>query len=160
MTPFWQGSRLSRRREIVTPAHARAYSLGMAPYLPVAGAILTRMIKSAVPWRLTVLKFTVFKSVFTSKKAFGLALLASVCLVLSGCDKVTPENYSKIKEGMTVSQVEDILGPGTENVGAAGAIGDLAGSVRVMTWGDDKKSITVTFVNDKVVAKVAQGAER
>jgi hypothetical protein len=93
----------------------------------------------------------------SKSKAVGVALLALLLVGLSGCDKVTRKNYAKIENGMTVSQVEKILGPGTENVGVAGAVGKLAGSAKVLTWGDDQKSITVTFANDKVVAKMAQG---
>jgi hypothetical protein len=92
-----------------------------------------------------------------SRKAIGLVLLALALIAVPGCSKVTKKNYDKIETGMTVSQVENILGPGRENAGVAGAVGKYEGSVRVMTWGGDKKSITVTFVNDKVVAKVAQG---
>ncbi len=92
-----------------------------------------------------------------SKQLIGVALLALVLVVLSGCSKVTRSNYDKIENGMTVSQVENILGTGTEKAGIGGAIGNLAGSGKVMTWGDDKKSITITFVNDKVVAKAEQG---
>jgi len=30
-------------------------------------------------------------------------------------------------------------------------IGKLAGSGKIITWGDDRKSITITFLNDKAV---------
>lgn len=92
-----------------------------------------------------------------SRTVLGVALLGLMLIWLSGCSKVNQSNYDKIENGMTVSQVEAILGKGTEKAGAAGAIGALTGSGKVLTWGDDKKSITVTFVNDKVVAKAAQG---
>ena len=92
-----------------------------------------------------------------SRTLIGVALLALMLLLISGCSKVSESNYEKIENGMTVSQVEAILGKGKVVGGIAGAIGNLAGSGKVLTWGDDKKSITVTFANDKVIAKAAQG---
>ncbi len=92
-----------------------------------------------------------------SRKAVGIALLGLMLVVVCGCTKITRSNYDKIENGMTLSQVEKILGSGTEKAGVGGAIGNLAGSGKVMTWGDEKKSITVTFVNDKVIAKAQQG---
>ena len=92
-----------------------------------------------------------------SRIVIGMVLLGLALIFMSGCSKVSQSNYDKIQNDMTVSQVEAILGKGTEKAGAAGAIGNLTGSGKVLTWGDDKKSITVTFVNDKVVAKTQQG---
>jgi len=92
-----------------------------------------------------------------SRTVVGVALLGLMLILMAGCGKVSKSNYDKIENGMTVSQVEAILGKGTEKAGVAGAIGNLTGSGKVLTWGDDKKSITVTFANDKVVAKAAQG---
>ncbi len=93
-----------------------------------------------------------------SRKLIAVAVLGLVFAAVSGCgSKVSKSNYDKIETGMTLSQVEGILGKGTEKAGLAGAIGKVAGSAKVMTWGDEKKSITVTFANDKVVAKAQQG---
>jgi outer membrane protein assembly factor BamE (lipoprotein component of BamABCDE complex) len=92
--------------------------------------------------------------------------LALVCIVLlglgvitlAGCgNKVTKSNFDQIKAGMTLAQVEAILGKGTESTGAAGAIGNLAGSAKVVTWKDVDKTITVTFANDKVVLTASSG---
>ena len=91
-----------------------------------------------------------------TRSLIGVLMLGLILLFLSGCGKVSKSNYDKIENGMTVSQVEGILGKGKE-AGAAGAIGNLTGSVKVITWGDDKKSITVTFVNDKVTLKAQKG---
>jgi len=92
-----------------------------------------------------------------SGKLIGVAVLALLVVALSGCGKVTKANYDKIETGMTLNQVEDILGKGTEEAGIGGAIGNVAGSAKVMKWGDEQKSITVTFANDKVVAKLQKG---
>ena len=91
------------------------------------------------------------------RKVIGVALLGLAFVVVSGCGKVSKSNYDKIEIGMTLSQVEGILGKGSEKAGVGGAIGNLTGSGKVMTWGDEKKSITITFANDKVVLKAQQG---
>ena len=92
-----------------------------------------------------------------SRKIIGVALLGLVFVIVSGCGKISQSNYDKIENGMNLGQVEKILGTGTEQAGVAGAIGKVAGSGKVMAWGDEKKSITVTFANDKVVAKMQKG---
>ncbi len=83
---------------------------------------------------------------------------AAVSMVLFfGCNKVTSENYEKIRNGMTSAQVERILGKGVEQSGGGLAIGGLSASGKVVTWGDEERSITVTFANDKVVMKAQKG---
>ncbi len=93
--------------------------------------------------------------------------LALVCLVLvglgaltlAGCgsSKVSKSNLDKITNGMTLAKVEGILGKGTEATGASGTLGDLAGSAKSVTWKDGDKTITVNFLNDKVVLKTSTG---
>ncbi len=87
------------------------------------------------------------------------ALFVLVALLVgpAACSKVSKESYDKVQTGMTLSEVEGILGKGTEKAGLGGAIGDLGGSARVVTWGDENKSITITFANDKVVLKAEKG---
>jgi hypothetical protein len=81
-------------------------------------------------------------------------LLASA----AGCgSKVTKSNYDKVKTGMTLAEVEKILGKGTEQAGIGGALEGLTGSAKVLTWEDGEKVITITFVNDKVTTKVQKG---
>lgn len=75
----------------------------------------------------------------------------------TGCSKVSRENYDKIKTGMTLAEVEAVLGKGTEASGSSASIGDLTGSAKVITWTRDGTSITVTLVNDKVMTKSEEG---
>ncbi len=91
------------------------------------------------------------------RKRIALVLLAVLLGGAIGCTKVTRENYDKIQSGMSLSEVEGILGKGTEKAGMGGAIGNLSGSARIVVWGGEEKSITITFANDKVVAKAASG---
>ena len=87
-----------------------------------------------------------------------LVLVALGALMLAGCgSKVTKSNFDQIKTGMTLAEVEAILGKGTESTGASAAIGDLAGSAKSVVWKDGDKSITVNFLNDKVALKAAGG---
>ncbi len=61
---------------------------------------------------------------------------------------VSRANYDRIKEGMTIQEVQDILGPGKE--------ASRAGNLRVVTWQSGivgLKIISITFENDRVAAK-------
>ena len=74
-----------------------------------------------------------------------------VVWALAGCgSKVTKSNFDQITNGMTLAQVEGILGKGAESTG-------VAGSAKVVTWTDANKTITITFANDKVVLKASNG---
>jgi hypothetical protein len=71
--------------------------------------------------------------------------------------KVTKANYDKVKDGMTISEVERILGKGTEQASSNTGGGNLQMSGKVMIWQDGMKSISITFVNDKVMVKAQFG---
>ncbi len=98
-----------------------------------------------------------------------LIVLLALCLLLTGCrkSKVTQENFEKIKNDMTLAQVEAILGEGTSqggdgsNVAAQFGVdvtgGAPASSTVEYVWESGKKSITVTFRGGKVVAKKSSG---
>jgi hypothetical protein len=74
---------------------------------------------------------------------FLIAFLLLILFVAASCGKLTMDNYNKIKVGMTYNEVTTILGsPDNCN--------DIIG-MRSCVWGDDKKSITVSFVGDKVL---------
>ncbi len=68
-----------------------------------------------------------------------------------GCSKVTKENYTKVESGMTVQQVKDILGNPDETKSGGVSVLGVGADTTTMTWKSGDKSITVTFVNDKVV---------
>ncbi len=82
-----------------------------------------------------------------------LALALSLPVVLAGCSKMNREHYDQVQTGMTLDQVKKILGePDETKSGGVNVLG-VGGSATTMTWKSGDKSITVTFVNDKVVAK-------
>ncbi len=79
-------------------------------------------------------------------------LLCSVLLV--GCgSKITSENFDKIQSGMTQAEVTAILGDPTESSGIA--LGPVGGTTS--TWKGNGRTITIQFVNGKVIAKVFSG---
>jgi hypothetical protein len=86
-------------------------------------------------------------------------LLGLICLVgLVGCSsKVNKENLDKLQPGMTVEQVEKILGEGEVVTGGAIDVPGFSNSATIMQWGDETKSITVTFTNGKATGIVANG---
>lgn len=77
----------------------------------------------------------------------GVAILLA-CLAACG-SRLSQENFDKIREGMSQKEVRDILG---EPVNAEGSsfLGISGGEA---VWKDDKTTITVHFLNDKVVSK-------
>jgi hypothetical protein len=96
------------------------------------------------------------------RRVVGVVLVLTVCLLLPACgkNKVTKANFDKIKVGMTLAEVEAILGKGKkeEQAGTAaanrftGAIG-VQGKLPdqdVYVWESGVKTITVVFVNGKV----------
>jgi len=80
-------------------------------------------------------------------RSFGVAVLL---LFLAACgSRLNQENFDKIRDGMSQKEVREILG---EPVDASGAsfLGLSSGEAM---WKDDKTTITVHFLNDKVVSK-------
>jgi hypothetical protein len=100
-----------------------------------------------------------------------IVVLLVICLLLAGCrkSKLTQENFDKIKNDMTLKDVEAILGEGTSQGGdganVAAQVGvDVSGGVAAQApstvdyvWEGDKKKITVTFKQGKVIAKKGSG---
>jgi outer membrane protein assembly factor BamE (lipoprotein component of BamABCDE complex) len=74
-----------------------------------------------------------------------------ICMSLVSCGslKITQENFEKIKTGMSMAQVTAILGPPTESSSVDVAV--FSGTVSKWKAGD--VTITIQFVNSKVVAK-------
>lgn len=73
--------------------------------------------------------------------------LLSLAFILAACDRLTVENYSKLKSGMSYEEVTAIIGSPTKCSEALG--------IRICTWGDDKRFVNVNFVGGKVVLTAA-----
>ncbi len=55
----------------------------------------------------------------STRKLVGVALLGLAVLAIPGCNKLTQRNYDKIQPGMSVSQVDGILGKAPRRLVAA-----------------------------------------
>jgi outer membrane protein assembly factor BamE (lipoprotein component of BamABCDE complex) len=85
-----------------------------------------------------------------SKLGVGaLCLVISLSLISCGGSKLTQENFDKIQTGMTLAQVKIILGDPTESSSVDVAV--FSGTVS--KWKQGNVTITIQFVNGKVVAK-------
>ncbi len=71
------------------------------------------------------------------------ALALGLLLVALGCSKLTLENYDKIEPGMSFDEV-------TKLIGQPEKCDDVMG-MRHCSWGDEKRSINVTFAGSKVL---------
>ena len=67
----------------------------------------------------------------------------SLVLLLLGCSKLTLENYDQIGVGMGYDDVTQLIGPPDR-------CDDVLG-VRNCLWGDEKRSVQVSFVGGKVL---------
>jgi hypothetical protein len=96
--------------------------------------------------------------------AFTLALV-----LVSGCSgtppaappqPLTPTNFDKIKDGMSLVEVDRILGPWS-NFSRDAMVKINGADTRVVQyhWKRGDKEITVNFVNDKAVSKSSQSLE-
>lgn len=81
------------------------------------------------------------------RRAARLLCVIGLAAMLVACDRLTLENYGKIKSGMSYDEVKGILGPPTKCSEALG--------IRICNWGDEKQHINVSFVGDKVVLTAA-----
>ncbi len=86
------------------------------------------------------------------RRLFCLVLLAALLGAgLTGCapSKVNKDNFDKIRLGMTQEEVQGLLGPPTE----ASGLEVLVFSGTTAKWVQGDNTITIQFVNGKVVAK-------
>ena len=97
------------------------------------------------------------RDVFTKATVLGLILIG---LVTTGCaeSRLTMENYARIEEGMSLRAVEAVLGKGDKKGGGL-SIGSFDASAYEVIWGNKKRFIAVTLVNDEVITKVHRGLE-
>jgi hypothetical protein len=94
-----------------------------------------------------------------TRRLRGMVLVLLVCLLVPACkSKVTKANFDKISEGMTLSEVEAILGEGAKQSDGAGIPAQFGVHVQgtntraeIYVWESGDKSITLTFRDGKVV---------
>lgn len=105
---------------------------------------------------------------FDSRKCARFLPILLVCLLLPACQsKVNKANYDKVKEGMSLAEVEKILGKGSQETGDGSNVAAqfgvaipaaaTAGGGDVYTWENGNNTIRLTFRGDKLVHKQATG---
>ncbi len=72
---------------------------------------------------------------------------------------ITLENFDRISNGMSKSQVENILGKGKTQASSSMDFGEFGGNINteILVWQEGAKTISVTFSNNKVLAKAQFG---
>lgn len=97
--------------------------------------------------------------------AAGAVLAAAVAM--GGCEsEVSDENFEKITVGMTLDQVQNFMGDGTQEVsggstisssGVLGGTNNAQASGKTYVWKDGEAMIIVDFMDNKVVSKRKRG---
>ena len=80
---------------------------------------------------------------------FRALVVMIIVLLIAGCGKLTMKNYNKLKLGMAYNEV-------VNTIGAPDKCSDVMG-MRNCEWGNEKKSINVTFAGDKVLFFTCNG---
>lgn len=71
-----------------------------------------------------------------------------LAILVTGCSRVTIDNYDRLEVGMRYDEVKQILGPPNK-------CSDVL-VMRTCTWGDDRRYVSVGFVSDQVVIVTAE----
>jgi len=93
-------------------------------------------------------------------KKYIYTIALTFTLFLTSCSsKLNKDNYDKISNDMSISQVESILGKGESQASSNVNLGEYGGNIssEVMTWQSGTKVISITFSNGKVMAKAQNG---
>lgn len=110
---------------------------------------------------------------YLNKSAASVVSLVLLSALLVGCGgKINQTNYEAVKNGMTLQEVEEVLGKGEEQAsssvevpgqtvdipGAAStSIPGISSSAQVVMWQAGTNMITITFSDGKVAAKAKSG---
>jgi hypothetical protein len=90
---------------------------------------------------------------FLSRFCLVLALIAVFSLAGTSTaadkEKLTKDNYEKIKEGMTVKEVVELIGKPDHSVDT--------GDIKLSDWKAGKIKVAITFEKGKVKLKIAEG---
>ncbi len=92
-----------------------------------------------------------------SLRSLALIGILTVWLGVAGCSKITRDNYDKIQVGMSLVEVQKILGETQEKSGGGMSLGAVEVSGETLIWRDDKRTITIVFLNKQVMLKSEVG---
>jgi hypothetical protein len=96
-----------------------------------------------------VMSLQVFRNERGLAMRFRFFVVMIIVLLIAGCGKLTMKNYSKLKMGMPYNEV-------VSAIGSPDKCSDVMG-MKNCEWGDEKKSINVTFAGDKVLLFTCNG---
>ena len=86
---------------------------------------------------------------------FALALVVVTLAAFLGCaSKVTKENHDQLKGGMTIAEVESLLGQGQEEKPPSGS----GPTAKAMSWRSGNFTINVEFRDGKLHAQGFRGS--
>jgi hypothetical protein len=111
------------------------------------------------------------RPVSTTHRILRLLAVLLICLLVPACkDKVTKANFDKIKEGMTLEEVQAILGKGEKQTGDGSNVAAQAGidvvglgggggrkNFDTWVWESGDKKITVLIRDNKVFKTIPEG---
>ncbi len=96
----------------------------------------------------------------TPRRRVLIPLLASMLLLVACEQKITQANFDQITNGMTLTQVERLLGSGTDDtpaagygISGAGALSSKPAEEKTYVWKGKGFRIVVKFKDGKVVEK-------
>ncbi len=75
-------------------------------------------------------------------------ILSALLFLMSGCSKVTKENYDKIKAGMSYKEVVKLIGKADECSETLG--------ISNCKWQSGKSTIAISFFSDQVTFSSAE----
>lgn len=81
-------------------------------------------------------------------RTLRIALAMAALVALGGCNRVTAENYAKVRVGMDYEEVVAVLGKPT-------TCSDVA-AFKSCRWGDEQSNATIRFAANKVVLHTAK----
>jgi hypothetical protein len=98
------------------------------------------------------------KETHSARLKSGMVVAMALCAfcLLACSSRINPANFEKIQTGMTMAQVTAVLGEPTESSSVDVAV--FSGTVSKWKAGD--ATITIQFVNGKVVAKQLSKSDR
>lgn len=82
-------------------------------------------------------------------KLLNFITIIAICITLTACNRLTQDNFDKIKTDMTQNEVTSILGKPTnsDSISIAGVSGTSS------VWRNNDVEITIQFLNGKVFLK-------
>ena len=78
-------------------------------------------------------------------------MILALALLLAACSKLTEANYAKLKTGMTIDEVEAVMGSADKC--------DEALGFRSCEWGSEERYIRVKYMGEKVIALSKKGLD-